>query len=193
MQKRCPACKTIKDAAEFYHASNRSDGLSVQCRSCSLAAGKASIQKLRRNALDHLGGACKACGYNDERALVIDHVDGNGAKERKAGLTGRALYYAVLSDTEGKYQLLCANCNTIKRIEMKEHGARAYVRRIPEGRPAADRRSSPERRAAVSEQSRRRWVEDPEYRENTRKAQSEAMKRRWASGEVPNRRRKSTE
>jgi hypothetical protein len=31
-------------------------------------------------------------------------------------------YYRVLQDQTGKYQLLCANCNAIKRVEKNEAG-----------------------------------------------------------------------
>ena len=30
------------------------------------------------------------------------------------------IYKLVLSDTTGRFQLLCANCNWIKRLEQKE-------------------------------------------------------------------------
>jgi hypothetical protein len=68
------------------------------------------------------GPRCNRCGFDqDVRALQIDHVHGGGSAEirggRGAGIQG---YKRVLSDTTGKYQLLCANCNKIKAIENKE-------------------------------------------------------------------------
>ena len=71
---------------------------------------------LRKDALLKLGGVCIVCGFNDPRALQIDHVNGGGTAERLA--TGRCqntIHKFVLEDTVGKYQLLCANCNWIKR------------------------------------------------------------------------------
>src|ERR1700756_3265005 len=63
------------------------------------------------------GPRCNACGYDrDVRALQIDHVQGGGSAEIRGGLgAGLAYYYRVLRDTTGRYQLLCANCNKIKR------------------------------------------------------------------------------
>jgi hypothetical protein len=46
--------------------------------------------------------------------LQIDHVNGNGSKERK-NITLSLFLKKVLADKEGNYQLLCANCNFIKK------------------------------------------------------------------------------
>jgi transketolase len=51
---------------------------------------------------------------NDIRCLQIDHVNGNGSKERKNIMLSLFLK-KVLADKEGNYQLLCANCNFIKK------------------------------------------------------------------------------
>ncbi len=65
---------------------------------------------------------CSICGYDkDVRALQIDHVDGGGSAELRGGHgAGLAYYLRVLRDTTGRYQLLCANCNKIKRYEKNE-------------------------------------------------------------------------
>lgn len=78
-------------------------------------------QKLRRLVLKKLGDKCCLCGFNDWRALQIDHVNGGGSKEKKE-VTGN-YYRFVLKEIEkhpNKYQLLCANCNWIKRYEKDE-------------------------------------------------------------------------
>lgn len=77
-------------------------------------------RKRRRDALDMLGGECVRCGFDDWRGLQIDHVEGGGHREYKE--LGNQTVYARIADgnTEG-YQLLCANCNMIKRYEREEH------------------------------------------------------------------------
>lgn len=82
---------------------------------------------LRARALAKLGNKCSnpACqwlnpdgsrGCADPRCLQIDHVHGGGCAERlKNGTSQELLHYAVLRDETSKYQLLCANCNWIKR------------------------------------------------------------------------------
>jgi len=69
----------------------------------------------RLQALIVLGGCCKKCSYDDLRALHIDHVYGDGASERKRQ---KQVYKAIALRTTSlnRYQLLCANCNWIKRI-----------------------------------------------------------------------------
>ena len=78
-------------------------------------------QKLRRRIIEKLGGCCVSCGLKDVRVLQIDHVNGGGQKEMRRGLgAGMSYYYRVLRDETGKFQLLCANYNWIKRHEEKE-------------------------------------------------------------------------
>lgn len=81
-------------------------------------------QKLREQLLDALGRKCARCGYDtDVRALQIDHVNGGGCKERKDFPSRDAYYNHILQHAEdGSYQVLCANCNVIKRLEEREHG-----------------------------------------------------------------------
>ena len=54
----------------------------------------------------------------DIRCLQVDHINGGGTQERKR-IGNYAIYGKILKDTTG-YQLLCANCNSIKKHELKE-------------------------------------------------------------------------
>ena len=64
-------------------------------------------------------------GCKDRRCLQIDHVFGGGTKENKRN-RGNSYLRKVLEDIEGRYQLLCANCNWIKRTVNGEYNARIY-------------------------------------------------------------------
>lgn len=82
---------------------------------------------LRKKIFAILGSKCIACGFDDERALQIDHVNGGGLKARrklKGKGYGDACYRHVLksirSGNTREYQILCANCNWIKRHEKRE-------------------------------------------------------------------------
>ena len=76
---------------------------------------------LKNKILEKLGKKCVKCGFSDWRALQIDHISGGGKKEIKSFKNNHRSYYnSVLKDTTGKYQILCANCNWIKRYENKE-------------------------------------------------------------------------
>ena len=62
---------------------------------------------------------CVRCGFEDIRALTIDHINNNGYKHRKAlGLSGKGFYYWLKRQgyPDG-YQTLCMNCQFIKRDE----------------------------------------------------------------------------
>ena len=68
-----------------------------------------------------LGSECVRCGFSDKRALCVDHINGGGHKERQASTSTTAYYRRVLEVGAADYQILCANCNQIKRIEEREH------------------------------------------------------------------------
>jgi hypothetical protein len=78
-------------------------------------------KRIRKAALDLMGGKCAKCGFSDYRALQIDHVSGDGYKDR---LNTTKNYCNVVMESiknkENKYQLLCANCNWIKKVENNE-------------------------------------------------------------------------
>lgn len=80
----------------------------------------------RMQVIQKFGGKCMTCGFSDWRALQIDHINGGGIKEfrdlyQMGKSRSRKYYYkALLTDTSGKYQLLCANCNWIKKYERNE-------------------------------------------------------------------------
>ncbi len=82
-----------------------------------------SFRKRRRYAvLQLLGGKCIKCGFEDFRALQIDHIHGGGRKEERELGSNAAIHRKILNmeHPETEYQCLCANCNWIKREEDKE-------------------------------------------------------------------------
>lgn len=81
----------------------------------SAARNRKYGMKLREKAIVKLGGKCIECGFNDHRALQIDHVNNDGYTERKLIQTRATYLNKVIKDKTGKYQLLCANCNWIKK------------------------------------------------------------------------------
>jgi hypothetical protein len=83
--------------------------------------------QMRRDALDKFGGKCLRCSFSDERALQFDHINADGYLERRDNVhTNGSKYKRLLSDAEyaKSFQLLCANCNWIKRQEQKEYNSR---------------------------------------------------------------------
>lgn len=76
----------------------------------------------KKKAFNKLGNRCLHCGFTDPRALQIDHIYNDGYLERKLlkGSSSVGRYKRVLEDVDGRYQLLCANCNWIKRMNREE-------------------------------------------------------------------------
>lgn len=81
-------------------------------------------EKSRNRLIDLLGGVCKHCGFSDRRALQFDHVDGGAYQElRGRGVPIERLHREIKA-MPWKYQLLCANCNWIKRWDNNENKPR---------------------------------------------------------------------
>lgn len=89
-------------------------------------------RRWREEAIRVLGGCCARCAFSDPRALQFDHVNGDGyldvrpsdaagGRQRKSQALGT--YYKRIAEQRepGRFQLLCANCNWIKRAENEEH------------------------------------------------------------------------
>jgi hypothetical protein len=90
------------------------------------------MHNLRLRIFHLLRDECIHCSFSDWRALQIDHIHGNGYKERKQFPSTKMFYLHVLSQIKAgskDYQLLCANCNWIKRYENEEHKPRKTERR----------------------------------------------------------------
>jgi hypothetical protein len=103
--------------------------------------GRIRERDRRAKVLEHLGNRCNnpACrwlnedgslGCKDPRALQIDHVRGGGHQEMvELNCCNYRLCQKVLLDTAGTYQLLCANCNWIKRHINGEHARYLTIQR----------------------------------------------------------------
>ena len=87
---------------------------------------------LKDKIFDILGNKCSKCGFLDKRALQLDHIKADAYLEYKPGKHQRKLgtrsYYKMvfisLSNNENRFQILCANCNWIKKHENQEHRKR---------------------------------------------------------------------
>lgn len=151
--KWCPSCEQDLPIAEFYINRARSDGLSPTCVTCHNRYVVKRNRRIRKAFIKELGGICETCGFEgDYRAFQIDHVAGNGRTER--ALIGtpqktRARLYILAHRDE--YQLLCANCNQIKKIKEKEYGKKNVSRTIPTQKfKGIGKGNAPSQRAALA-------------------------------------------
>jgi hypothetical protein len=94
---------------------------------------------LRQAVLAFWGGKCVRCGFEDWRALQIDHIDGGAYKEGYKGTRAKPrkpnrgpyewlrLIKAKPDEMRLTFQVLCSNCNWIKRYENNELGAKVVA------------------------------------------------------------------
>jgi len=71
---------------------------------------------LRSQFLEMYGGICMCCGEKDIRFLTLDHVNGDGADDRRERSRAAILREALSDLNTEKYQILCYNCNMGKAI-----------------------------------------------------------------------------
>lgn len=89
---------------------------------------KSGKHQLKIDVLTHYGKskcACILCGYDNEMALSIDHIDGNGATHRRSihSNGGERLYrWLVKHNYPEGFQTLCMNCQWIKKRMNNEYG-----------------------------------------------------------------------
>lgn len=119
----------MKDRKEYFRAyfqANKEKYNERQRRYYWTARGAKQLANLRISTiraaiLEKLGKKCKKCGFDDVRALQVDHINGGGKKHIASFSNNMRTYYKfVLKDTSGMFQILCANCNWIKRYANKE-------------------------------------------------------------------------
>lgn len=85
-------------------------------------ASKQYHWNLRLAVIALYGNKCVRCGFSDPRALQLDHKKGGG----RQALRKDKYYYGYLKELLANpdyetLQLLCANCNWIKRYENNEN------------------------------------------------------------------------
>ena len=111
---KCLGCgRWLKKSAELGYCS-----LTEECFNA-----KAILRRraLKREVVDAYGGECACCGEKRLYFLTIDHVNGDGASERRAmaasarGASTTTLHYLLRRlGYPSSYQVLCYNCNCAK-------------------------------------------------------------------------------
>jgi hypothetical protein len=77
--------------------------------------------KRKIDLLRSLGGKCSICGFDDVRALDIDHVDPATKVKAKTGYSwGRR--FKDWTANAGNLRILCANCHRLHTWEQRGYG-----------------------------------------------------------------------
>lgn len=77
--------------------------------------------KVRLDMIKEYGGECSCCGISDVDVLDLDHINNDGADDRKNGLYGYNLYRHVkkIGFPKDRFQILCKNCNWKKELSRR--------------------------------------------------------------------------
>ena len=75
-------------------------------------------REFRLLIVKNYGGKCTCCGETAIEFLALDHVNGDGNKERKALRTGGSSFYyhVIRQGYPERYRLLCHNCNMARGL-----------------------------------------------------------------------------
>ena len=116
--KECRICGTIltEENTKKYNLGN----ICYECRKKEVNEWYRKKRKeLRESIIQSLGVKCVWCGESNPIFLQIDHINGGGTKHRNNNKRDDIWYYKEIKESidknEGKYQLLCANCNFAKK------------------------------------------------------------------------------
>jgi hypothetical protein len=72
--------------------------------------------RLKNRILEMYGMTCSVCGFDDRRALTLDHIKNNGAEERRQ-YGERGVWFKALKEyNPDEYRILCMNCQFIQRV-----------------------------------------------------------------------------
>jgi len=86
-----------------------------RCTTCQ-EKQKAYETALKNQVYLHYGCKCACCGETIEEFLTIDHINNDGAKQRKKNFAGRPFYqWIIRNNYPADLQVLCMNCNWGKR------------------------------------------------------------------------------
>lgn len=80
-----------------------------------LARGTAHKKQIKAAFIAKYGGACRCCGETESEFLALDHVNNDGAEERKLFFNETIIRRLVRAEKiDLNYQILCMNCNFSK-------------------------------------------------------------------------------
>jgi len=85
------------------------------CRKCDQKERSNRLAKNRTDVVMRLGGKCGCCGINNYDLLSIDHIGGEGIKDRHSFKSWKKyikfLQELPVEELLSKYRCLCYNCN----------------------------------------------------------------------------------
>jgi len=117
--------KKKKEQADIWWRNNRERSLVIK---------RAEALRVKIEVLTHYGNGklvCVQCGFNDIRALSIDHINGDGAIQKRLYHRNHIHRWLKLNNFPLGYQTLCMNCQWIKRDENGEYRYKQFTNYSP--------------------------------------------------------------
>jgi hypothetical protein len=103
----CTICRRLRDKQKY---ENRREAIRWQQRNYEFS--------VKIKVIEAYGGKCTCCGETTPQFLTIDHINNDGAADRKQNgkKSGTKLYRWLIQNgfPRDNYQLLCYNCNCSK-------------------------------------------------------------------------------
>lgn len=140
MNKICYRCKLNKNISEFYKRSDSGAYLGI-CKKCRCIETRRFSKTLngqiitkrktlkwkyivREKVLQNYGYKCVCCGEQHREFLALDHINNDGAKQRRLifGMKGRSYNpsdfcnWLIKNNYPDNIQILCHNCNCAKQF-----------------------------------------------------------------------------
>jgi hypothetical protein len=106
----CPSHRTVKVKPGH-----------VWCEAC-VEKNARNRQILKQDVIDHYGGQCSCCGEKILDFLTVDHILGDGGRERKVIPSSRVYHFLKRNNyPKDRYRILCFNCNCGRRQGICPH------------------------------------------------------------------------
>lgn len=84
----------------------------------SMWSAKIHLSSLRSTCIERYGGKYNCCGESKDSFLQIDHINNDGYLHRESPEVKRLglFRWLIKNGFPSGFQILCANCNSSKRI-----------------------------------------------------------------------------
>lgn len=137
MNKICSKCNIEKKLSNFHTDKKKKDGVSPWCKLCRKIyyTGNKNIllrvsdwQKNNRKDIKEIvfqyytnnDIKCQQCGETDIDCLTVDHIKGGGCKHIRDNKISNLYQWIIANNYPNDFQILCWNCQSIKRLMNKE-------------------------------------------------------------------------
>lgn len=112
--KKCTICKSTKMLSEFYINGSTSKAHSY-CKSCTNRATTIRQRKIKKDAVDYLGGKCAKCGVTGDPAIFDFHHKDPRQKDFNISKKKHCSLDKIKRELD-KCMLLCACCHRIVHV-----------------------------------------------------------------------------